>query len=100
MAVLRRNIVRCGSSSRGSPGWPPRPAPWRPYDDRDPYLKSGNAEAFLRALYLQLALGPEPPEVRPDLLLVLVDALRDDQPAVPAGPPAAVSRALQRVPAA
>jgi hypothetical protein len=50
------------------------------YDDRDPHLKSGNAQAFLRALHLQLALGPRPPEVRPDLLLVLVDALRATNP--------------------
>jgi hypothetical protein len=35
-----------------------------------------NAEAFLRALYLQLALGPQPPGVRADLLLALVDVLR------------------------
>ena len=46
------------------------------YDDRDPHLAGGNAESFLRALHLQLALGPHPPEVRSDLLLVLVDALR------------------------
>ncbi|MEJ7833286.1 MAG: DUF2785 domain-containing protein [Nocardioides sp.] len=48
--------------------------------DRDPHLDSGNAEAFLRALYLQLALGPRPPAVRADLLLVLVDALRGTNP--------------------
>lgn len=46
------------------------------YDDRDPHLVSGNAEAFLRALYLQLALGQRPPEIRSDLLLVLVEGLR------------------------
>jgi hypothetical protein len=44
--------------------------------DRDPYLRSGNSEAFLRALYLQLALGQRPPAVRADLMLLLVDALR------------------------
>ncbi|MGB0101192.1 MAG: DUF2785 domain-containing protein [Nocardioides sp.] len=43
---------------------------------RDPYLLSGNAEAFLRALYLQLALGSRPPQVRSDLLLVVVQALK------------------------
>jgi hypothetical protein len=41
-----------------------------------PSPDAGNAEAFLRALYLQLALGPRPPAVRADLLLVLVDVLR------------------------
>ena len=50
------------------------------YDDRDPHLAGGNAEAFLRALHLQLALGPRPPEVRSDLLLVVVDALRTTNP--------------------
>ncbi|WP_343061613.1 DUF2785 domain-containing protein [Nocardioides luti] len=50
------------------------------YDDRDPFLLGGNAEAFLRALYLQLSLGPKPPAVRSDLLLVLVDALRRTNP--------------------
>ncbi len=44
--------------------------------DRDPYLRSGDAEAFLRALYLQLALGQRPPAIRADLMLLLVDALR------------------------
>jgi hypothetical protein len=39
-----------------------------------------NAEAFLRALYLQLALGPQPPNVRADLLLTLVDVLRRRNP--------------------
>ena len=47
--------------------------------DRDPYLTTGNPEAFLRALHLQVALAPEPTDVRADLLLVLVDALRSDQ---------------------
>lgn len=42
----------------------------------DPYLLSGNAEAFLRALYVQLALVPEPPALRSDLMLCLLDALR------------------------
>ena len=40
----------------------------------------GNAQAFLRALHLQVALGPRPPEVRPDLLLVLVSALKATNP--------------------
>lgn len=46
----------------------------------DPMLVRGNAEAFLRALHLQLLLGPRPPIVRPDLLLVLTDALRRANP--------------------
>ncbi len=46
------------------------------YDDRDPFLIGGNAELFLRALYLQLSLSSNPPVVRSDLLLVVVDALK------------------------
>ena len=45
-------------------------------DGTDPHLRSGNAQAFLRSLYLQLALGNRPPAVRADLMLVLVGALR------------------------
>jgi hypothetical protein len=44
--------------------------------DVDPYLLSGNPQAFLRALHLQVALAPEPIDVRADLLLELVSALR------------------------
>ena len=43
---------------------------------RDPYLTTGNPEAFLRALHLQVALAPEPIDVRADLLLAIVDVLR------------------------
>ncbi len=42
----------------------------------NPYLTAGNAQSFLRSLHLQLALGPQQPEVRADLLLVLIDHLR------------------------
>ncbi|MEP9361574.1 DUF2785 domain-containing protein [Nocardioides sp. CN2-186] len=76
MAVLRRNVVplrvlepwiaRIGAAA----------ATRSSYDDRDPYLVGGNAEAFLRSLYLQLSLGARPPQVRSDLLLVVIDALK------------------------
>ena len=76
MAVLRRNEVTLSIAE-----------PWVERITRvavlvhepqagDPYLHGGNAEAFLRSLYLQLALAPAPPAIRADLLLVLVDALR------------------------
>ena len=42
----------------------------------DPYAATSGAQALLRALFLQLSLAPAPPLVRPDLLLVLIDALR------------------------
>jgi hypothetical protein len=44
--------------------------------DRDPFLTTGNPEAFLRALHLQVALAPEPVGIRADLLLSIVDVLR------------------------
>jgi hypothetical protein len=49
-------------------------------EDRDPYLASGDAQRFLRALHLQLALAPGPPEIRTDLLLVLIDRLKETNP--------------------
>lgn len=76
MAVLRRNLVPLAVVEP----WVGRIAAVAALrsEDRsgDPYLLTGNAEAFLRALHLQLALAPSPPEIRSDLLLVLVDALR------------------------
>jgi hypothetical protein len=44
--------------------------------DTHPFFGSGNVQAYLRALHLQLALGPTPPAVRSDLLLVLIEQLR------------------------
>ena len=62
---------RCGCSSPGSPGSPPRAGTRASYDDRDPYLDrrqrrgvpAGAATSSSRS-------APEPPEVRSDLLLV------------------------------
>lgn len=76
MNVLRRNVVPL----RVLEPWIRRLAvaagTRASYDGRDPYLRGGNAEAFLRALYLQLAMGSRPPQVRSDLLLVVVEALK------------------------
>lgn len=44
--------------------------------DRDPFAPTAAPQAFLRALFVQLSLAPEPPTVRPDLLLVVIEALR------------------------
>ena len=51
--------------------------------DSDTFPTSHNVQAFLRALHLQLVLGPQRPAVRSDLLLVLVDALRVTNAALP-----------------
>lgn len=46
----------------------------------DPYAVAGNVQPFLRALHLQLALAPNPPAHRADLLLTLIDRLRQANP--------------------
>ena len=79
MCVLRRNAVPLSILEP----WVARlaaAATSRAPRNTDPFLRRGNSESFLRALYLQLALAPHPPAVRPDLLLVLVDALRRTNP--------------------
>lgn len=45
-------------------------------DGRDPWAHVRNAQGFLRALHLQLLLGPLRPSDRADLVLVVGDALR------------------------
>jgi hypothetical protein len=81
MKVLRRNIVPL----RVLEPWIARIAATAgkrsAYDDRDPYLIGGNAQGFLRSLYLQLSLGARPPQMRSDLLLVVIDALKTTNPA-------------------
>ena len=76
MTVLQRNVVPL----RVLEPWVRRLAvaagTRSAYDGRDPHLVGGNAEAFLRSLYLQLAMGERPPQVRSDLLLVVVEALK------------------------
>ncbi|WP_340540713.1 DUF2785 domain-containing protein [Nocardioides sp. GXZ039] len=75
MAVLRRNQVPVTVVEP----WINRiaeHAQQQPDDGTDPFLVTGHAQAFLRALYLQLALGGRPPSTRADLMLVLVGALR------------------------
>jgi hypothetical protein len=75
MAVLRRRLVPlriiepwlARITAAASTEVPP---------DRDPYLVTGNPESFLRALHIQVAFAPEPIDVRADLLLELVAALR------------------------
>jgi hypothetical protein len=80
MNVLRRNVVPLRVLEPWIARLAAAAAARSSYDDRDPHLVGGNAEAFLRALYLQLSLGPRPPQVRSDLLLVVVDALKSTNP--------------------
>ncbi|GAA1967366.1 hypothetical protein GCM10009798_29620 [Nocardioides panacihumi] len=77
IAVLRRNVLPLGvlepwvarvAAAAGPPSADAEP---------DAVILTGNAQSFLRSLHLQLALAHRPPEVRADLLLVVIDALRD-----------------------
>jgi len=75
MSVLRRRLVplriiepwlaRITASATATGG-----------PDQDPYRTTANPESFLRALHIQVAFAPEPIDVRADLLLELVAALR------------------------
>ena len=44
--------------------------------DHDSFAATNAPQAFLRALFVHLSLAPEPPQVRSDLLLVVIEALR------------------------
>jgi hypothetical protein len=75
MSVLRRRLVplriiepwlariTAAATNKGGP-------------ELDPFRTTANPEAFLRALHIQVAFAPEPIDVRADLLLELVAALR------------------------
>lgn len=78
MRILRRNaiglevlepwIARLAQHARPTFG--------KTDNSRDPYLVNGNVHAFLRALHFQLALASNPPACRPDLLLTVIDQLK------------------------
>lgn len=80
MAVLRRNLVPL----KVVEPWVARlVAHGNPYvlrGDRDPYLETNNVQQLLRSLYLQLAIAPDPPADKADLVLVMVEALRSTNP--------------------
>lgn len=80
MSVLRRNVVPTGVVEP----WISRVAAHaNPFGHRaanDPYAGTNNAQQLLRSLYLQLAIGSQPPADRADLVLVTVDALRRTNP--------------------
>jgi hypothetical protein len=48
--------------------------------ETDPYFVTANVQSYLRALHLQLALAPNPPANRSDLLLSILDRLRESNP--------------------
>ena len=79
-SILRRNVV----PTRVVEPWISRIAAHaNPFGNRavdDPYAPTNNAQQLLRSLYLQLAISPQPPTDRADLILVTVDALRVTNP--------------------
>jgi hypothetical protein len=79
MRVLRRDVVGLEVLEP----WVARlaDAAVRSLDEgRDPFLVTGNVQSFIRALHLQLALAPRPPACRADLLLVLIERLKQLHP--------------------
>jgi hypothetical protein len=67
--VLESWVVRLAGNARSSGGGRTEPSP-----------VTHNVQAYLRALHLQLALAPRPPSCRADLLLVLIDGLKQSNP--------------------
>lgn len=80
MDVLRRNLVPLSVLEPWVRRLAQAATPSEPTADSDPGRRTFNVQAFLRALHLQLALGAARPDVRSDLLLTLVDALRSTNP--------------------
>ena len=76
MQILRRNVV----GLKVLEPWIARIAaqadPFGSAGDHDPYALTGNAQSYLRSLHMQLTLAANPPQVRPDLILVLVEVLK------------------------
>ena len=76
MRILRRNALTLDSLESWVHRIGVEANPFRGVVRADPYVPTAAAQAFLRALFVQLSLAADPPHVRPDLLLVVIDALR------------------------
>lgn len=79
MRILRRNLLDLDVLEPWVARLAHRASPTG-HDESDPYLVTGNVQNYLRAMYLQLALAPDPPACRSDLLLVVIDGLRQSNP--------------------
>lgn len=82
LEVFRRNLVPVSDVESWLGRLEERANPFGGSDvtERDPYASTTNPQALLRAVYLQLAFGSQPPADRADLMLVTVDALRRTNP--------------------
>jgi len=82
LEVFRRNLVPVSDVESWLGRLEERANPFSGSDvtERDPYASTTNPQALLRAVYLQLAFGSQPPADRADLMLVTVDALRRTNP--------------------
>ena len=80
MAVLRRNLVPVSVVEPWISRIAAHANPFGKRGVEDPYAPTNNAQQLLRSLYLLLAIGPQPPTDRADLVLVTVDALRSTNP--------------------
>ena len=82
LEVLRRNLVPVHDVETWLARLEEQANPFGGSDvmEHDPYASTVNPQALLRAVYLQLAFGAEPPADRTDLMLVVVDALRRTNP--------------------
>lgn len=81
LGILEPWVGRLAEAATGTgTGSPDTGSPHTGSPDTNPYLRTFNVQAFLRALHVQLALDSARPDVRSDLLLVLVDALRQSNP--------------------
>jgi hypothetical protein len=76
MRILRRNVIGLDVLEPWVHGIAASANPYGSSGNLDPFVVASVPQAFLRALFVQLSLAAEPPAVRPDLLLVLIDALR------------------------
>ena len=79
MRVLRRDLV----SLEVLEPWLARlsqNARARGLGDADPLLVTWNVQSYLRSLHLQLALAPNPPVNRSDMLLAVLERLREANP--------------------
>jgi hypothetical protein len=77
MAILRRDLVALEVLEPWLARLADAAKPDHSTDrDMDPFRTAGNVQAYLRALHLQLALGPRPPATRADVLLTLIDQLK------------------------